>query len=109
MNTAFYLRLSLADGDLGKDGKDESNSIENQRILLQNYMQITKMPDENVSEYIDDGHSGLNFDRPAFKRMIEDAKAGKIDTIIVKDDCVNIELKSESPQKAGFCDVSSVF
>ena len=85
MNTAFYLRLSLADGDLGKDGKDESNSIENQRILLQNYMQITKMPDENISEYIDDGHSGLNFDRPAFKRMIEDAKAGKIDTIIVKD------------------------
>ena len=85
MNIAFYLRLSLADGDLGKDGKDESNSIENQRILLQNYMQITKMPDENISEYIDDGHSGLNFDRPAFKRMIEDAKAGKIDTIIVKD------------------------
>ena len=53
MNTAFYLRLSLADGDLGKDGTDESNSIENQRILLQNYMQITKMPDENVSEYIE--------------------------------------------------------
>ena len=85
MNTAFYLRLSMADGDLGKDGKDESNSIENQRILLQNYLTVTKMLDVNVSEYIDDGHSGLNFDRPAFKRMIEDAKAGKIDTIIVKD------------------------
>ena len=85
MNTAFYLRLSLADGDLGKDGKDESNSIENQRILLQNYMQISKLQEQNVFEYIDDGHSGLNFERPAFKRMIEDAKAGKVDTIIVKD------------------------
>lgn len=35
MRTAFYLRLSMADGDLGKDGKDESNSIENQRMLLE--------------------------------------------------------------------------
>lgn len=34
---------------------------------------------------MDDGYSGTNFERPAFKRMIEDAKTGKIDTIIVKD------------------------
>ena len=37
MKLAFYLRLSLADGDLGKNNKDESNSIENQRLILQNF------------------------------------------------------------------------
>ena len=86
MKIAFYLRLSIADGDLGKNNKDESYSIENQRILLQNYLISTEMcTDDELAEYIDDGYSGLNFNRPAFQRMIEDAKIGKIDTIIVKD------------------------
>lgn len=85
MKLANYLRLSKADGDLGDNDKDESNSIENQRILLQNY--INSQPDfpKEAVEYIDDGYTGTNFDRPAFKRMIEDAKQGKIDTILVKD------------------------
>lgn len=39
MKLAFYLRLSLADGDLGKNNKDESNSIENQRLILQNFVE----------------------------------------------------------------------
>ena len=85
MKIAFYLRLSIADGDLGKNNKDESNSIENQRILLQNYLTSMEMETDDIAEYIDDGYSGLNFDRPSFQRMIEDAKVGKIDTIIVKD------------------------
>ena len=85
MKIAFYLRLSIADGDLGKNNKDESNSIENQRILLQNYLTSMEMETDDIAEYIDDGYSGLNFDRPSFRRMIEDAKVGKIDTIIVKD------------------------
>lgn len=85
MKLANYLRLSKADGDLGDNDKDESNSIENQRILLQNY--IDSQPDfpKEAVEYIDDGYTGTNFDRPAFKQMIEDAKQGKIDTILVKD------------------------
>lgn len=81
----LYLRLSIADGDLGKDNKDESNSIENQRMLLLDFVQSREdLPDEYI-EYVDDGYSGTNFERPSFKRMIEDAKCGKIGTIIVKD------------------------
>lgn len=85
MNIAFYLRLSIADGDLGKNEKDESNSIENQRLLLQSYLTMMEIPEDNIAEYVDDGYSGLNFNRPSFQRMIEDAKQGKIDTILVKD------------------------
>ena len=82
---AFYLRLSMADGDLGKDNKDESNSIENQRLLLQSYVEASDEFEGEATEYIDDGYTGTNFRRPAFQRMIEDAKKGKIHTILVKD------------------------
>ena len=81
----LYLRLSIADGDLGKDNKDESNSIDNQRTLLVNFVQDRDDMSDEYIEYVDDGYSGTNFERPAFKSMIEDAKTGKIDTIIVKD------------------------
>ena len=82
---AFYLRLSMADGDLGKDNKDESNSIENQRELLQSYIAANDEFDVDVVEYVDDGYTGTNFNRPSFRRMIEDAKKGRIQTILVKD------------------------
>lgn len=58
---AFYLRLSMADGDLGIDNKDESNSIENQRLLLQSYLEDRDDILGEVKEYIDDGYSGTNF------------------------------------------------
>ena len=80
-----YLRLSIADGDLGKENKDESNSIDNQRSLLVNFITDREDMSDEYIEYVDDGYSGTNFERPAFKKMIEDAKAGKIDTVIVKD------------------------
>ena len=85
LKNALYLRLSLADGDLGKNNKDESNSIENQRTLLVNFLQDRDDLADEYIEYVDDGYTGTNFERPEFKRMIEDAKSGKIDTIIVKD------------------------
>ena len=51
MINALYLRLSESDGDLGIDGKDESNSIENQRLLLQSYLTARNdMDGEVVSE-----------------------------------------------------------
>ena len=81
----LYLRLSMADGDLGSDGKDESNSIENQRGLLYDFVLRRDDVNGEVKEYIDDGYSGTNFDRPAFKELMEDMKAGKIDTLITKD------------------------
>ena len=85
MNIAFYLRLSLSDGDLGKNKKEESNSIENQRLLLQSFVESMDELDGEVREYIDDGYSGTNFNRPAFQDMIEDAKKGKVDVLLVKD------------------------
>lgn len=81
---AVYLRLSIADGDLGKEGKDESNSIENQRQLIKGYM--SGQPSlQFVKEYIDDGYSGSNFERPGFIKMMEDVRRGRINCIIVKD------------------------
>lgn len=81
----LYLRLSIADGDLGKEDKDESNSIDNQRTLLVNFITNREDLSDEYIEYVDDGYSGTNFERPAFQQMIDDAKMGKIDTIIVKD------------------------
>lgn len=79
------MRLSLADADLGKDNKDESNSIESQRLLIRSFLEKKPEFDGTVFEYVDDGYSGTNFDRPAFKQMMEDAKKGVIQVIVVKD------------------------
>ena len=65
---ADYLRLSREDGD-----KLESDSIRNQRSLINDFVKQHKEI-QLVEEYIDDGYSGTNFDRPAFQRMLEDVK-----------------------------------
>lgn len=82
---AFYLRLSESDGDLGIDGKNESNSIEKPKTSSEDFFEAREDLEGETVEYVDDGYSGTNFDRPAFKRMIEDAKKGIIKIIIVKD------------------------
>ena len=77
--TAIYARLSQDDGD-----KAESNSIVNQKALCEEY--IRKHDDlEAVATYVDDGYSGVSFDRPDFRRLEEDIRAGSIDAIICKD------------------------
>lgn len=84
-NLACYIRLSLADGDLGT-GKDESNSIKNQRELLLNYIhRHSEFQEWNIHEFVDDGYTGTNDDRPNFQKMIELVKDGQIQCIIVKD------------------------
>lgn len=74
----LYMRLSKDDERQG-----ESLSIENQRNILTKYAQERGWT--VIDEYVDDGYSGTNFDRPQVQRLLEDAKTGKIDTIIVKD------------------------
>lgn len=64
---------------------------------------------ENTIFLADDGYSGTNFDRPSWKKVIEMIERDEVETLIVKDDCVIIELNAESPIKCGFCAVSSIF
>ena len=59
--------------------------------------------------YTDRGKTGTNFAREGFERMMRDVRLRRIDCIIVKDDCVIIELNAESLIKCGFCAVSSIF
>ena len=74
----MYLRLSREDGD-----STESNSISNQRQIIKSYARDNDF--KVVAEYVDDGFSGSNFDRPKFKKMIQDLEEKKFKTIIVKD------------------------
>lgn len=77
----IYVRLSQEDRD--KKYESESESVINQRELLKSY--CTTNGYTLVEEYVDDGYSGTNFDRPDFKRMISDINQKKINLVIVKD------------------------
>ena len=81
---AMYLRLSQDDEKYDKDFKVESNSISNQRLQIQDYIDKNEEM-ELAGEYVDDGYSGINFERPAFKEMMEDVITGSINCIVVKD------------------------
>ena len=77
-NVGIYMRLSkedMLDGD--------SLSIENQKMML------TKFVHEKgwnlISEYVDDGYSGTDFERPGIQRLLSDAQLDKINTVVVKD------------------------
>ena len=76
--TALYCRLSQEDLQAG-----ESNSITNQKIILQKHADMLGL--HNCKFYVDDGFSGTNNTRPAYVQMKKDMEAGKIGTIIVKD------------------------
>ena len=83
---AAYQRISRADGDLGKDGKDKSNSIENQKELIQRYISCKEsLQNVPVMDFVDDGYTGSNFDRPGFQQMMDCLSNLNIDNIIVKD------------------------
>lgn len=74
----LYIRLSKED-----DGDFESQSVTNQRSLLEKFAS-----DKNIlvyDQYIDDGFSGTNFDRPAFQRMLSDIESKKINMVLTKD------------------------
>ncbi len=74
----MYIRLSREDGD-----KQESESIGNQRRIIQRYIKDNGL--NFIEEYIDDGVSGTTFDRPGFRKMLDDIKSKKINMVITKD------------------------
>lgn len=79
---AIYLRLSEED----YKKTDESVSISNQRDYTRSYIENdNSLKDSEIEEYIDDGYSATNTNRPAFLRLVDDIKGGKVETIVVKD------------------------
>ena len=81
-NVAIYIRLSRED-EIKR--KLESESITNQRNFILNFINRSSENFHIYDFYIDDGFSGTNFDRPAFKRLIKDIESGKINCVITKD------------------------
>lgn len=78
-NACGYVRLSKEDGD-----KEESNSVTGQKDLIRDY--LSRHPELRERDMkVDDGFTGSNFERPGFQDMIAQAKAGKINCIVVKD------------------------
>lgn len=79
INIAFaYLRLSREEAQGG-----ESSSITNQRLIINNYCRQNGIT--IVREFVDDGWSGGNFDRPDFQEMMRQLEEGKANTVITKD------------------------
>lgn len=77
---ALYIRLSL------EDSKTDSMSIDSQRLILREYaMSLEEWDDAEVLEFIDNGHSGANFERPAVQNLLDMVREGKINCILVKD------------------------
>ena len=76
--TALYERLSHDDELSG-----ESNSIINQKKMLEKYAKEHGF--SNTAHYFDDGWSGTNFERPDWKRLLDDIENGLVGTVIVKD------------------------
>jgi DNA invertase Pin-like site-specific DNA recombinase len=77
-NTALYMRFSKDDGKTG-----DSSSIETQKLTLEKYCK--EQGYTIYDSYVDDGYTGLNFDRPGFQRLLTDIDDGKINLVITKD------------------------
>ena len=92
--TALYCRLSQEDLQAG-----ESGSIQNQREIVQDYCE--KHGIIIVKEFVDDGYSGGNFERPGFQAMLNHLAAGKANTVITKDYCAIIGLNQKDLENQG--------
>ena len=76
---ALYIRLSV------NDKRVESNSIENQRLQMTKYAENMEMQNIKLLEFVDNGYSGTNFERPAIQELLELVKSYQVNCIIVKD------------------------
>ena len=92
--TALYCRLSRDDN---LDG--DSNSIQNQKLILQKYADDNGFPDTRF--FIDDGYSGANFNRPAFEEMMEEVENGRVSVVITKDCCAIMGLNQKDLENQG--------
>ena len=93
---ALYIRLSI------EDYKYDSLSIENQSLVLHEY--AASMPEAlnaEIMEFIDNGYSGTNFERPQVQKLIELVQANQIDCIIVKDCCAIMGLNQKDLENQG--------
>ena len=83
--TALYCRLSVEDTrDEKKNGKEDlSNSIQNQKSILLQFARDNRFPSPTF--FIDDGWSGVSFDRPGFQKMLSEIEAGRVGMVITKD------------------------
>lgn len=82
---AKYIRLSLEDRDKEDKDKDESESITNQRRILNQFIDSKGNKGSECKEFIDDGKSGTNFDRPGWKDLVDQIESGKIKVVITKN------------------------
>ena len=80
-----YIRLSKEDLKKAKEGKDDSNSVKNQRDLLTEFCLRHADEFRSSEEYVDDGHTGTDANREDFQRLLSDVMKGKINCVIVKD------------------------
>ena len=80
-----YIRLSKEDLKKAREGKDDSNSVKNQRDLLGDFYRKHQDEFESIAEYVDDGHTGTDANREDFQRLLADVMSGKINCVIVKD------------------------
>lgn len=93
---ALYIRLSI------EDYKYESLSIENQRLILREYVQSMPEGDyADVLEFVDNGYSGANFERPQIQELIGRVRENQIDCIIVKDYCAIMGLNQKDLENQG--------
>lgn len=82
---AYYLRLSLEDGDVAAGNIDESCSIASQRLCVKQFLNAHQELGSNFKEFSDDGYSGTNMERPGIQRLLRLVEQGQVRTIVVRD------------------------
>ena len=80
-----YIRLSREDLQKINRGLDDSNSVKNQRDILNDFHFNHAEEFESYTEYVDDGHTGTDTERESFQRLLGDVMSGKINCVVVKD------------------------
>ena len=82
---AIYIRLSMADEDTSRS-KEESDSVQHQRLLIHEFLnRHPELKDAPRTEFIDDGFTGTNTNRPAFQNMMKKLRSGELNVLVTKD------------------------